>query len=139
MELFKLREGYLTKNFTIKELSCPCGDCNSIYDYDFVTLLQAMRTRLCKPLKINSGYRCEMYNRKIGGSHLSMHMKGCAADIAIDGWSAKQKYDLLNLAFGMGFVGIAQSEKFVHVDLRSGALSTWIYTVQSLRGFSNRD
>jgi len=47
-------------------------------------LLQPLRTACGHPLKINSGYRCKKLNDLVGGSPISQHMKGQAADIASD-------------------------------------------------------
>lgn len=47
-------------------------------------LLQPLRTVCGHPLKINSGYRCKKLNDLVGGSPISQHMKGQAADIASD-------------------------------------------------------
>lgn len=44
--------------------------------------MQPLRTAYGKPLRINSGYRCEEPNKLAGGSASSQHMKGQAADIA---------------------------------------------------------
>jgi len=43
--------------------------------------LQILRKELGSPILVNSGYRCERYNAKIGGDPFSYHKKGMAADI----------------------------------------------------------
>lgn len=49
-------------------------------------VLQPLRDIVGKPLKINSGYRCQELNSlpEIGGSATSQHVKGEAADVAYD-------------------------------------------------------
>ena len=42
--------------------------------------LDLVRAHIDKPIHINSGYRCEELNKKVGGTENSYHMKGLAAD-----------------------------------------------------------
>lgn len=44
-------------------------------------VLDPLRDAYGKPIIVNSGFRSEALNRKIGGSPTSDHMKGMAADI----------------------------------------------------------
>lgn len=51
--------------------------------YHLVTrLLQPLRDRYGRAMRINSGYRCQELNRAVGGVPTSQHQKGEAADIA---------------------------------------------------------
>ena len=45
-------------------------------------VLDPLREKYGKPIKVNSGYRCPKHNLAIGGAIGSQHMKGEAADIA---------------------------------------------------------
>ena len=45
-------------------------------------VLDPVRERYGKPIKVNSGYRCLIHNRTVGGVPGSQHVKGEAADIA---------------------------------------------------------
>lgn len=82
--------GDLSKNFSRRELACPCG-CgfglgrNDIH-HDLVALLQKIRDFYGKPIIVTSGCRCNTYNKKIGGAERSTHTFGMAADIQpVDG------------------------------------------------------
>lgn len=44
-------------------------------------LLQPLRDIYCKPMTVNSGYRCPELNKLVGGVPTSQHTKGEAADI----------------------------------------------------------
>jgi hypothetical protein len=44
------------------------------------TALQPIRNRLGFPIRINSGYRCPLVNKLVGGSATSQHCRGEAAD-----------------------------------------------------------
>ena len=63
-------------------------------------ILQPLRDRICKPIAINSGYRCEELNKAVGGVATSQHRRGEAADISVKGMTPKdlakeitKKYD----------------------------------------------
>lgn len=49
---------------------------NRLADY-----LDDIRAKLGKPILINSGYRCPMLNKAVGGVENSQHKKGLAADL----------------------------------------------------------
>lgn len=81
------------KYFTIKELSKSStatqkkidntpnseivSNLKQLVDY----ILDPLRERYGKPIKVNSGYRCPALNKVVNGSKSSQHMKGLAADI----------------------------------------------------------
>ena len=51
--------------------------CNA---FQVLERLDLVRAHIDKPIHINSGYRCEELNKKVGGTEDSYHMKGLAAD-----------------------------------------------------------
>lgn len=44
-------------------------------------VLDPAREKLGRPIMVNSGFRCVVHNRKVGGAASSQHMRGEAADI----------------------------------------------------------
>ena len=80
--------------------------------------LQALRDLVKVPITVNSGFRTDGQNRKIGGSPRSQHLLGKAADI----WGSGIPQEKLKTAatrvavFEGGGIGVYQS--FVHVDVR---------------------
>lgn len=58
-------------------------------------ILDPLREKYGKPIRVNSGYRCEALNKAVGGSRTSQHCSGLAADITI-GSPSKNK-----ILFGM--------------------------------------
>lgn len=82
----------LTDNFREEEFKCNCEKCRNEMKIYVVYLLQAIRHDLDEAMYVTSGYRCEEYNKKIGGVENSFHMYGKAADITI---KDKSKYPLL--------------------------------------------
>lgn len=115
----------VTKNFDTTEFACKCGKCSNNIHIDLIYKLQNVRDLVGFPLPINSGYRCEEHNKKVGGDENSTHVLGLAADIRWEHMTAEQKQNLLNRAL-MLFKGIGLHEKFLHVDLRSRH-ALWFY------------
>ena len=80
------------KNFKKSEFECKCcrelpADAWMNTDALVANLLDPVRDRFGKPIKVNSGYRCEKHNRKVGGSPRSQHLcqnGSAAADITVE-------------------------------------------------------
>ena len=51
------------------------------------------------PIVINSGYRSEEVNRKVGGAPNSNHLTGCAADIKVFGIEQAMRYAVILLNY----------------------------------------
>lgn len=107
------------KYFSQKEMSCRCG-CGGVPKDSFMRDLETLRINFGKPLRINSGFRCSEYNRKVADSGANgPHTLGLAADIGIHGADA---LNLLTLVKGHGFTGVGVSQKggtfsrFIHLD-----------------------
>ena len=106
----------LSENFKVKEFACKDGSDKILVDITFVqTHLQDIRSHFGKPVIINSAYRTEAYNRKVGGAKCSYHMKGRAFDIHINGVTPQE---IAKYAASIGIPGIIQYNSFVHVDSR---------------------
>ena len=66
-----------TKNFKVSEFACKhCGE-NKI-DQRVLDMAQTLRDELGVPVRVNSGYRCEKHNARVGGVKGSFHTKGLA-------------------------------------------------------------
>ncbi len=87
--------GTVSKDFSYREFERSetadrRGICNVIASFavrDAVrelvdTVLQPLRDRVGRPLRVNSGYRCPELNRAVGGAETSQHVRGEAADVA---------------------------------------------------------
>lgn len=101
------------KYFKIKELVCPCcGEYNTTVRLE--SMLDMLRSKLGKPIKINSGTRCDEHNRKVGGSDTSSHVKGMAVDIHIP--NDEYREELIWYAGQVGFTRIGIGSNFIHLD-----------------------
>lgn len=109
-------EMQISKNFKVKEFRCKDGSDKILIDTDFVVnKLQKIRDHFTVPVTINSAYRTESYNQKVGGAKSSYHMKGQAFDIVVKG---KTPLDVARFAQSIGITGIIQYNTFVHLDSR---------------------
>jgi uncharacterized protein YcbK (DUF882 family) len=112
----------LSNNFKVREFACKDGSDKVLIDTDLVNLLQKIRDYFNKPVKINSGYRTETHNKKVGGATNSYHLKGQASDIHIEGINPV----LVALyAERLNAGGIGVYPNFIHVDTRKNK-TRWV-------------
>ena len=58
----------ISENFNLKEFACKCG-CNQVMLHsELLKRLQQIRTMTGLPVRINSGYRCPIHNKLVGGA-----------------------------------------------------------------------
>lgn len=104
----------LTKNFSIQEMVCKCGCRSRGMDLYFMNMLQRLRNLYGKPMKITSGFRCELWNAKVGGVDGSMHTLGLAADVSCN--NSIDRADLVRFALECNFKTIIVAKNYVHLD-----------------------
>jgi uncharacterized protein YcbK (DUF882 family) len=122
------------KNFKLEEFDSPdFKGSGKNMDADFMQLLDRARTEAGIPFKINSGYRTESHNAKVGGkpktnsSKGSSHMYGLAADIGCTDSVTRQK--ILTALIKVGFTRAGIGLSFVHVDYdNSKPNAIWLYS-----------
>ena len=110
------RMGNISKNFSRSEFKCSCCDFATV-DVKLLEVLEITRAHFNKPIKINSGCRCEEYNKFINGAKESKHKIGQAADIAIKGVDPIEVYKFLD-TFQPNKYGVKLYNTFVHIDVR---------------------
>ena len=93
----------ISKNFTLEELCASStaaakGIRNTPNQEQVINLcalvhnvLQPLRDKYGREVKIGSGFRSQALNKAVGGVSNSQHMTGQAADLCIDGDTAKGK------------------------------------------------
>lgn len=120
----------VSENFKVKEFACKDGSDKILIDDELIDILQKIRYKFQKPVKIISGYRTESYNNSCGGAKQSQHLLGRASDIKIDGVNpfAVGLYAESN---GAGGVGVYGEQDYTHIDTRSfkdrtGGIVCWI-------------
>lgn len=107
----------LGKWFKVKEFACKDGSPVVFIDEYLVTVLDILRSEIKKPVIITSGYRTPTRNKEVGGAKYSYHMRGMAADIRVDGMSAKEIANKLNKIVP-DECGIIVYKNWVHFDVR---------------------
>lgn len=116
--------------FTDKELQCKCGCGQNYMNTSFMYALDVLRERYGKPIVLSSAYRCPEYNDKVSSTgRTGPHTTGKAVDIVCRGTDA---YEIMHLAFEIGFSGIGVSQKgdsrFLHLDMLDHDLRPWVWS-----------
>lgn len=110
-------------NFTEQEFLCQeTGEINM--QERFMTLLQELRYRYGKSMRITSGYRSPRHSIEARKKELGTHAQGIAADIYAVG---PDKYRLVKMAFELGFTGIGVASNFIHLDCSRERCAIWSY------------
>ena len=85
-------------------------------------LLDPIRERWGKPVTVNSGYRCPLLNKTVGGVPASQHVKGEAADItAGNPEKNRQLFDSI-VSGGFDFDQLIDEKGFrwIHISYSAG-------------------
>jgi len=121
-----MENGNLTKNFHIREFKCKDGTKVPIELESNVKLLatqlQVLRDHIGIPIHLNSAYRTEAYNAKIGGSPKSQHKLAKAADLVTQKYSPKQLAAIIKKLIKQGKMmqgGVGVYPSFCHYDCRN--------------------
>lgn len=108
------------ENFAPVEVASR-GDGSLLLVDEAMDALQKARSRLGRPLRINSAYRDPVHNALVGGAPRSKHKEGHAFDVALAG---HDRAALIAALRDAGFRGFGlRYRTFVHVDM--GRRRTW--------------
>jgi uncharacterized protein YcbK (DUF882 family) len=97
------------------EFDCPSLPGSGVnMDIEFVKLLDELRAKFGKPIKINSGFRTMEHNASLkNSSPNSSHLKGLAVDIHCN--NSIDRYELIRLAMELD-LRIGCGKSFLHID-----------------------
>ena len=124
----------ITKNFSMEELvasntarmkgidNTPDKEVEARLVQLAQQVLQPLRNRYGKPIKISSGYRCKTLNKAIGGVSTSQHLKGEAVDINNGQIENKKLFLLASKMIKEGVITVGQlidekGYKWLHISL----------------------
>lgn len=115
----------LTPHFNFEEFRCKNGEGVPPHLWNNLRLLcgnlEALRGSLEMPIIINSGYRTEDYNKKIGGAKASQHLKANAVDIRVKELEPMQLWLRMIKLMENGIMekgAVILYDNFVHYDRR---------------------
>ncbi|MGD9733983.1 MAG: D-Ala-D-Ala carboxypeptidase family metallohydrolase [Desulfamplus sp.] len=115
--------------FQESEFICKCGKCGmgtfKDMNDELLFRLDNARSLVDIPFIINSGFRCEAHNKKVGGVLKSAHLNGAAVDIAIN--NSIDRFKVFNALRLAGFYRFGLSQNFIHVDVAHTEPMIWIY------------
>ena len=115
----------VSRNFTRSEFACKCGCGFAAADSELLMVLEDVREHFNdKPVRINSGCRCNEHNAKVGGSSGSVHTKGMAADLTVDTVPAYVVSEYLRARYPDRY-GVGQYSTWTHVDVLPGPARRW--------------
>lgn len=113
----------LTPHFTVGEARSKDGADKILVDPELAEIGEKVRSHFnCSKVTVNSGYRTENQNKKVGGASKSLHMSGTAWDISAYDKNGKKISAKLICCYlqDLGVKGIGYiSSTSVHYDLRS--------------------
>jgi zinc D-Ala-D-Ala carboxypeptidase len=98
------------------QTTCRCGQCTGDIQDEFRNQLLVVEKVAGIEFVIISGFRCETYNKKVGGVAGSAHTRGLAVDVkAAD---SPTRYAIVKASLGLGItrIGISFKDNFIHMD-----------------------
>lgn len=120
----------VTDHFLLQEFVCKCGSCQmQKLDLMLPLMLEDLRKYIGgRSIRINSGYRCSMWNKSQGGKSDSEHLSGEAVDCYVTGMDG---LSLAKAAYHVGFRRIGVSDAWCHLGTRELAEDIphkiWVY------------
>lgn len=114
------------KYFTLKELTCTSTGLPNKAPKVVIerlvalvtNLLDPLREKYGKPIRVSSGYRSPAVNKAVGGVKNSQHLLGEAADLQCD--NNKALFELIKAEFDFDQLIWEHGGKWVHVSYREG-------------------
>ena len=122
-----LPDGYISKHFRQAEFTCNhCGEIHPTYPTpptEVLEWLEIVRAHYDSPVIVNSGYRCSIHNKNVGGATSSLHLQGQAVDFRVVGVDPAKVYSFCD-ALIKDAGGVGKYQSFTHIDNR-GYKARW--------------
>lgn len=121
----------VTEHLSYEEVACHDGTPYPP-EWRFIRLIpladafEYIRRVFGSPIIVDSAYRTEEYNRRIGGARNSQHVQGRALDLRPANGDRKGLHEAVMQARRAGLItGVGHYPTFLHVDTRPGPQVTW--------------
>ena len=104
------------KYFEYEEFDSPdIQGSGQMMNKELLSKLDMIREEFGKPIHINSGYRTEAHNEKVGGTPKSSHIKRLAVDISCK--NSVDRFKLIDLFIKHEITRIGVADTFIHIDI----------------------
>ena len=111
-------EKRLTRHFKVKEFACSDGSDPVFIARALPLVLEYIRTRVGKPVVINSAYRTPGKNQAVGGAVHSQHLYGTAADLGTVAGYTPAEMAAIAREVMPDWGGVGVYDWGIHVDVR---------------------
>ncbi len=121
---FMLSEMLVSKTATANNISeqfDPPAEIITNLEALCLHVLEPLRAKIGKPVKITSAYRCQRLNGAVPGSaNHSQHQTGCAADTHVEGMTIEDWYQFIKTS-GIAYGQLIQEHNlWVHISYDAG-------------------
>ena len=111
-------EKRLTRHFRVREFACSDGSDPIFIARALPLVLEYIRTRVGKPVVINSAYRTPGKNQAVGGAVHSQHLYGTAADLGTVAGYTPAEMAAIAREIMPDWGGVGVYPWGIHVDVR---------------------
>lgn len=121
----------VSRDFMLSEFQCPCGACITplMPAQSIIDVVQWVRTRTRRPVKITSAIRCAAHNRAVAGEDDSRHLPQYADGIDMLIADGKHLFVVLKAVFEyyqMTPINIGIYPDHLHIDCRGPGGMSWV-------------
>lgn len=119
MKYFTIKELCKSSTATLKRIdNTPNSEIVNNLEQLVDNILDPLREAYGKPIKVNSGYRCEALNVVVGGSKTSQHRYGLAADITTGSRLENKKLFILAKQLNLPFDQLIDEKAYswIHIS-----------------------
>ena len=119
MKYFTIKELCKSSTATLKRIdNTPNSEIVNNLEQLVDNILDPLREAYGKPIKVNSGYRCEALNVAVGGSKTSQHKYGLAADITTGSRLENKKLFILTKQLNLPFDQLIDEKAYswIHIS-----------------------
>jgi Peptidase M15 len=114
--------GNLSEHFNNKDFACRCPECKGEYKVHLglVGSLEQIGGHFRKKVRIASAFWCDKFHEKQAKLKLSLHTKGKAAHIGIDGVSPQDLFKYAETIPELRGMVFYPDKDYIHIDTRQG-------------------
>ena len=118
----------ISHNFSRKDFSCKCGKCDNEFKISLtiVGIVEHLKGKFSKRIKIIKGYLCEEHSKEVYGSNKDYHHFGKAVDISIEEVPLKDIFKEVESMSEITGIGFYPADNYIHIDIRDKDREVWL-------------